>query len=137
MAKELTPEAQVRRTLLSLPGCISIKSPIPTGEDRKNAAFVLQNFKPFVAELVMERMVDGLVSGDASGLAYLKVMAPYMFKKEAQTVEMKTLDGDASPESLESLEAYLKADRLEQMDTELEQDEDDNEDQGAGLTDGL
>jgi hypothetical protein len=116
---EKTEEAIVRETLLNLPGCRRVKTPIPSNEDRKNYIDVVRGFKPLIAELAMERMISGLVEGTPEGTEFLKIMAPYLFKKEAQVIETKSLSGDMEDFAVAELTEHIRAGRpAEVLDVE-------------------
>ena len=111
----MADENEVGKSLLNLPGVTKIKAPVVSSEDRKNYLDVVKNYKPLIAELAMERMVDGLVTGEPEGLVLLKIMAPYMFKKEAQVIETKSLSGDIEDKTMDSLDAYIKSERAKEI----------------------
>jgi hypothetical protein len=112
----MTTDHEDRKFLLSLPGVERITRPIIGLADRNSAADIIGKYKPLAAELLMERMVEGLVTDEPQGTFIAKFMAPYMFKKEAQLVEMKNIDGEATPEAASALEAYIKAGRAAEGD---------------------
>ena len=97
----------VRKLLLDLPGCSKILTPKVSVEDRKSSAGILEQYAPLVAELSMERAVHGLVEGEREGLDLLKVMSPYLFKRQAQTIETKVIEGAIASDTANALNQML------------------------------
>ena len=88
-----------KKMLLDLPGCDRIKTPKLSTEDRKSAAGILNGYSPLIAELTMERITNGLVNEEKDDTDLLKIMHPYLFKRQAQVIETITSEGSIDEET--------------------------------------
>jgi len=99
--------AKTNKLIKGLPGMAQIKGPKITAEDRKSYGNVSDKYSSLVMELSMERMVDGLVEGERSGIELLRVMAPYMFQKKPIQIETTNMDGSIDTNTERALDEYL------------------------------
>ena len=88
-------------------GVVKIKAPIITEADRKAYANVFSKYAPALSELAAERAMTGLLSGEREGLELLKTLAPYMFKRQPQEMEVRALGGSIDKDAAEDLSTYL------------------------------
>lgn len=106
---ELKPpgDAAIEGAIGKLVGIRDIPAPIMTQEIRKNYGNVLGAYKSLIAELAMEGVVEGLTQDGKKDWEGFKAVSPYMFKREAQVVEVRNATGKMDDETAASLTDIL------------------------------
>lgn len=102
-------------SLLKLDGIekIDAKVSIPA---QTTTAEVIEAYRPLVAQISMERMTDALIKGEPEGHSLLKIMAPYMFKRQAQEIEIENKSGFMNNSVADALKALIGRDFDEEED---------------------
>jgi len=100
-----------RKMMEATPGVARIQRPAVDPSILRDYSSVMDVFKTSVAQLAMENLFDELTANTAEGRDMLKIMAPYMFRKQAQVIETRQISGEIESSTAQALSEYLAEDR--------------------------